>query len=69
MITDERLGKGLELIKWDVTKPATVDNLVCMSTKGAKLFKKGKETLDVNIVARIEKRLAMASVLCKDPFS
>ena len=68
MITDERLGHSLELIKWDVTKPASIDNLVLMSGKGLKLFKKGKENLDLKIVERIEKRLDVARALQSDSF-
>ena len=33
LITGQRLGAGLELIKWDQTKPAEVPNLVLMSAR------------------------------------
>jgi len=65
MISGDRLGSGLELIKWDETKAATVNNLVLMSAKGWNKFKKlggkegiAKETPD--LAREIEKRMINA---------
>ena len=66
MITQQRLGHTLELIKWDVTKPARIDNLVLMSGKGLTLFNKGKDTLDPAIIEKIERRLGVARKLACD---
>jgi hypothetical protein len=65
MISGERLGSGLELIKWDIGKPASVSNLVLMSGKGWTKFKKvgGKEGIRKempDVATEIEKRLAAA---------
>jgi tRNA A37 threonylcarbamoyladenosine dehydratase len=66
-ITDQRLGSQLELIKWDITKPARVDNLVLLSTEGWRTFRKagGKDGLDKAMHDKIEARIQFAKVLCK----
>ncbi|GMI48082.1 hypothetical protein TrCOL_g8919 [Triparma columacea] len=63
MISGDRLGSGLELVKWDVCKPASVSNLVLMSGKGWTKFQKvgGKEGIRKempDVAKEIEKRLA-----------
>ena len=63
MISGDRLGSGLELVKWDVRKPASVSNLVLMSGKGWTKFQKvgGKEGIwkeMPDVAKEIEKRLA-----------
>jgi len=54
-----RLGVVLELIRWDVSKPGTCDNLVIMSSHAANEFEKnGREGIDPFVRKQIEKRLA-----------
>ena len=61
LISGDRLGTSLELIKWDATKKATLSNLVLMSAKGMKEFAKvGKEGLKAEVVEQIERRLSLA---------
>ncbi len=63
LISGERLGNTLELIKWDVKQPASVNNLVLMSAKGLKKFKEvGREGLDRSIVDAIERRLQSVDI-------
>ncbi|GMH70553.1 hypothetical protein TrLO_g7611 [Triparma laevis f. longispina] len=70
LISGDRLGTSLELIKWDVTKKATLSNLVLMSAKGLKEFKKGKAGLKPEVVEMIERRLSLAKeVEGKDVFT
>ena len=62
-VTGARLGTTLELIRWDVTKPATSDNIVLMSLPAIHAFdEKGKDSFSEPIRKRIESRLA----LCRD---
>lgn len=42
-ISGERLGTVLELYRWDMTKPATPNNLVLLSVKSAQKFEKDFE--------------------------
>lgn len=62
LISGDRLGTQLELIKWDIKKKATLSNLVLMSAKGMKKFKEagGKEGIDAQVRERIEARLELA---------
>ncbi|KAL7443722.1 hypothetical protein ACHAXM_009133 [Skeletonema potamos] len=74
-ISGERLGTVLELYRWDMTKPATPNNLVLLSVKSAQKFEKDFEELgdgrkgvdDVNR-ARIEKRLTMCVLDAEDEY-
>lgn len=62
-VTGARLGTTLELVRWDVTKPATTDNLVVMSMPAILAYDaKGKASIPENIQIRIDARLA----LCRD---
>ena len=62
LISGDRLGMQLELIKWDVKRKATLSNLVLMSAKGLNKFKEagGREGLDAGVRGRIEARLEVA---------
>lgn len=58
-VTGARLGTTLELARWDLTKPATPDNLVVMSATALNAFdEKGRDSIPENIQKRIESRLA-----------
>jgi len=61
-ISGDRLGAQLELIRWDMTKPADIVNLVLMSAKGWAKFKKvgGRDGLSADVRERIERRLRVA---------
>ena len=62
-VTGARLGTVLELARWDLTRPATCDNLVLMSTHALKAYdEKGRASVPQNIQNRIELRLAA----CRD---
>lgn len=72
-ISGERLGTVLELYRWDMTKPATPNNLVLLCVKSAQKFEKDFETIgdgrkgvEDTIRARIEKRLAMCVLDAED---
>ncbi len=72
-ISGSRLGTVLELYRWDMTKPATPNNLVLMSVKSAQKFEKdfeelgdGRKGVDDIISARIEKRLKMCVLDAED---
>ncbi|KAL7494211.1 hypothetical protein ACHAWT_002922 [Skeletonema menzelii] len=65
-ISGSRLGTVLELYRWDMSKPATPNNLVLMCVKSAQKFEKdfvelgdGRKGVDEVTRARIEKRLTM----------
>lgn len=59
-VTGARLGTTLELIRWDVTKPATCDNMVVMSMPAIHAYDaKGQESVPNHIRKRIEMRLAL----------
>jgi tRNA A37 threonylcarbamoyladenosine dehydratase len=62
-VTGARLGTVLSLARWDMSKPATSDNLVLMSTHALKAYdEKGRSNIPVDVQKRIEERLAM----CRD---
>eukprot|EP00980_Cylindrotheca_fusiformis_P020741 scaffold7745_cov103-Cylindrotheca_fusiformis.AAC.2 len=62
-VTGARLGTVLELVRWDLSKPATSDNLVLMCTHALKAFdERGKSSVPEDIQRRIEMRLAA----CRD---
>jgi tRNA threonylcarbamoyladenosine dehydratase len=57
-VTGARLGTTLSLIRWDTSKPATVDNLVLMSSHAVNAYdEKGRQSVEVAIQRRIEGRL------------
>jgi len=59
-VTGARLGTTLELVRWDMTKPATADNVVVMSVPAIHTYdEKGKDGFPEPIRKRIEFRLAM----------
>ena len=62
-VTGARLGTVLEFARWDLSKPATCDNLVLMSTHALKTYdEQGKSSIDEVVQSRIEERLAT----CRD---
>lgn len=62
-ISGARIGATLFLARWDMSKPATTDNLVLMSAPALQDFDwKGKESVPPAIQSRIEQRLAA----CRD---
>ena len=57
-VTGERLGTVLELVRWDLTKPANCHNLVIMCTKALQKFDKdGKASVPDVVQQIIESRL------------
>ena len=62
-VTDARLGTVLELVRWDLSKPASCENLVLMSTHALKAYdEKGRSSVPKIKQERIEMRLAS----CRD---
>lgn len=63
-ITGAKLGTVLELVRWDMSKPSTADNLVLMSIKciqkldSTKGWNKG-EVFDPEVIEKVEKRMNM----------
>jgi tRNA threonylcarbamoyladenosine dehydratase len=58
-VTGARLGTTLSLVRWDTSKPATVDNLVLISSHALKAYdERGRESVRPAIQRRIENRLA-----------
>jgi tRNA A37 threonylcarbamoyladenosine dehydratase len=58
-VTGARLGTVLELVRWDLSKPASAENLVIMSAHALKAYdEKGREGIPSEIQQRIEERLA-----------
>ena len=58
-VTGSRLGTTLCFARWDLSKPATTDNLVLMSTHALKAYdEKGKDSIPAEIQRRIELRLS-----------
>ena len=57
-VTGDRLGTVLELVRWDLTKPANCQNLVIMCTKAIQSFDKdGRASVPDDIRRTIEARL------------
>lgn len=49
----------LELVRWDISRPGTCDNLVVISTNALKKFEKnGREGIEPAVRQQIEGRLA-----------
>jgi hypothetical protein len=62
-VTGARLGTVLEMVRWDLSKPATCDNLVLMSNHALKAYdEQGRANIPDNVLKRIEERLAA----CRD---
>jgi tRNA threonylcarbamoyladenosine dehydratase len=58
-VSGKRLGTTLSLVRWDTSKPATVDNLVLLASHALQQFdEQGKESFPQHIRERIEHRLA-----------
>jgi tRNA threonylcarbamoyladenosine dehydratase len=63
-ITGDRLGNVLHLVRWDLSKPSTCNNLVLISVNALKRYDLpthqggGKENLSAVVRQRIESRLA-----------
>ena len=61
-ITGAKIGAVLGLVRWDLSRPATSDNLVLVSRPAMKkLDEEGKASIDPSVRARIEHRLAACS--------
>jgi tRNA A37 threonylcarbamoyladenosine dehydratase len=57
-VTGDRLGAVLELVRWDLTKPSSCQNLVLMGSKALQKFEKfGKDSIPADVQKEIEKRL------------
>lgn len=57
-VTGERLGTVLELVRWDLSKPANCQNLVIMCSKAIQKFDKdGKASVPEDVQKTIEARL------------
>eukprot|EP00536_Pseudo-nitzschia_multiseries_P006993 jgi/Psemu1/194318/e_gw1.156.102.1 len=62
-VTGAKIGAVLGLVRWDISKPATADNLVLMSRPAQQRFdEKGKSSIDPKVRTRIEERLTA----CRD---
>jgi tRNA A37 threonylcarbamoyladenosine dehydratase len=60
-VTGARLGTLLQLVRWDLSKPATSDNLVIMCTHALKAYdEEGRSSVPEEVQIRIEARLAAA---------
>ena len=60
-VTGARLGTVLELARWDLTRPATPDNLVLMSSHALTAYDEGgKASIPEAVQKRIESRLMAA---------
>jgi tRNA A37 threonylcarbamoyladenosine dehydratase len=68
-VTGARLGTVLQLVRWDLSKPATTDNLVIMCTNALKAYdKEGRSSIPEEVQRRIEARLAAARDLNCEAF-
>lgn len=57
-VTGDRLGTVLELVRWDMTRPSTCNNLVLMGASTLQKYdENGKTTIPKDIQQRIEARL------------
>jgi tRNA threonylcarbamoyladenosine dehydratase len=62
-VTGDKLGTTLELVRWDMTKPSTCDNLVLMGVRAIKLFDTmGQMSVPESIRTRIEQRLRSCTI-------
>jgi tRNA A37 threonylcarbamoyladenosine dehydratase len=62
-VTSARLGTVLEMVRWDLSQPATCGNLVLMSNHAIKAYDEhGRSNIPDNVLKRIEERLAA----CRD---
>ena len=68
-LTGARLGTVLELVRWDMSKPSTCDNLVMMSAHAMKQYDEmGRDCVSEEIQNRIEQRLASCRLRESDQF-
>ena len=68
-VTGARLGTVLQLARWDLSKPATTDNLVLMSTHALKAYdEEGRSSVPDDVQKRIEARLAASRDLNCEAF-
>ena len=57
-VTGDKLGTVLELVRWDLTKPSTCDNLVLMGVRALKKFdEEGQASVAALTRQKIEERL------------
>mmetsp|Transcript_8943 Transcript_8943/g.21842 ORF Transcript_8943/g.21842 Transcript_8943/m.21842 type:complete len:477 (-) Transcript_8943:409-1839(-) len=64
-ITGAKIGAVLGLVRWDLSRPATSNNLVLVSRPAIKkLDENGKASIDPSVRAAIEHRLAACSDVC-----
>ena len=62
-VTGDRLGTVMELVRWDISKPSTCQNIVLLSMKAINMFDKGgKGAFSEDIVRKIETRLASCKI-------
>jgi hypothetical protein len=62
-VTGDRLGTVLELVRWDMTKPSTCDNIVLMGLSALQKYEAGgKSAFSAEIQFTISARLT----LCRD---
>jgi tRNA A37 threonylcarbamoyladenosine dehydratase len=62
-VTGAKIGTVLSLTRWDMSKPATIDNIVLMSSHALQAYdERGKESIPALIQNRIQDRLAA----CRD---
>lgn len=62
-ISNARLGASLELVRWDLSKPAACDNLVLMSAATIKRYDRdGKGWISEEVQQRVVERLATCRV-------
>ena len=74
-LTGERLGTSLELYRWDMTRPATPNNLVLMCQKAFTKFESdfeklgdGRDGVDEKIRMKVDARLAMCVLGAEDEY-
>ena len=74
-LSGERLGTSLELYRWDMSRPATPNNLVLMSAKSAKKFEDdyerlgdGRNGVDDVVRRRVDARLKMCVLGAEDVY-
>jgi hypothetical protein len=59
-VTGDRLGTVLELVRWDMTKPSTCDNIVLMGLSALQKYDSdGKTSFSTEIQSTINARLAL----------
>lgn len=57
-VTGDRLGTVLELVRWDLSRPSTCNNIVLMGASALQKYdKEGKTSIPKEVQDRIEARL------------